>query len=195
MKSEVQTVLEYYAKLCKKVYKQKSLYFEKDFNKLYISNGDFVAIFDINVYKEAYDIIQSYFNFDWNKTSKYVVVKDGVVDLSILSLKENVQKNFAGQEIENKNDEALSIYYTGINAENRANKTQSDVWTDGNKLFVYNNLYVKPFKNVAINAVGINGKNAYAAHYDFFGTHVFVMPIIRNATLDRFFDIVSKTEV
>ena len=194
MKTKVNEVLEYYAKLCKKVYKKKSLYFEKDFNNLYISNGDFVVVFDINVYREAYDIIQDYFNFKWDKTTKYVVAKDGIVDLSVLSIKENVQKTFNGQGIENKNDESMSIYYTGINAEYIANKTQNDVWTDGNKLFVYNDLYVKPFKNITVNTIPINSKNAYAAHYGFYSTHVFVMPMIKEATLDRFFDIVSKPE-
>ena len=195
MKAKVNEVLEYYVKLCKKIYKKKNLYFEKYFNNLYISNGDFVVIFDINIYRETYDTIQCYFNFEWNKASKYVVTTDGTVNSSILSIKENVQKTFNGQGIEKDNDEAMRIYYTGISAESVANKTQNDVWTNDNELFVYNDLYIKPFKNITMNTVNINNRNAYAAHYDYFySAHVFILPMVRESVLDRFLDIVSRSE-
>ena len=131
-KMSAEKVLEYYIKLAKKETKVRKVYIQRKDATIYFSNGEFIASFAA-VRENIIDFIQETFNF--TAGGNFCVRCLG--DYSVKS--EQTIAEFMPTTLESG-----FLHYTGVSAE--------DAWrtiyafTDGEKLFAYDEKYVKPIR-------------------------------------------------
>lgn len=131
-KMSAEKVLEYYIKLAKKETKVRKVYIQQKGDTIYFSNGEFIASFAA-VRENIIDFIQETFNF----TAGGNFCVECLGDYCVKS--EQTIAEFMPTILEDG-----SLYYTGVSAE-RIRRTVY-AFTDGEKLFAYDEKYVKPIR-------------------------------------------------
>lgn len=130
-KMSAEKILEYYIKLAKKETKVKKVYIQRKGNTIYFTNGEFIASFAA-VRENMIDFLQETFNF----------IAGG--NFCVRCLGDYCAKSEQTIAEFMPTLEDGSLYYTGVSAE--------DAWrtiyafTDGEKLFAYDEKYVKPIR-------------------------------------------------
>lgn len=131
-KMSAEKILEYYIKLAKKLTKVRKVYIQRKGDTIYFSNGEFICSFSA-VRENMIDFLQETFNF----TAGGNFCVEGWGNYCVNS--EQTIAEFMPTTLEDG-----SLRYTGVSAE--------DVWrtvyafTDGEKLFAYDEKYVKPIR-------------------------------------------------
>lgn len=130
-KMSAEKVLEYYIKLAKKETKVRKVYIQQKGDAIYFTNGEFIASFAA-VRENMIDFLQETFNFIAGGNfcvrclGDYCIKSEQTIAEFMPTLEDG------------------SLYYTGVSAE--------DAWrtiyafTDGEKLFAYDEKYVKPVR-------------------------------------------------
>lgn len=132
-KMSAEKVLEYYIKLAKKEAKVRKVYIQRKDNTIYFTNGEFIASFAA-VRENMIDFLQETFYFTFgNNNSCYRSYGD------YCGMSEQTIAEFMPTTLEDG-----SLYYTGVSAED-ARRTVYGL-TDGEKLFVYDEKYIKPIR-------------------------------------------------
>lgn len=131
-KMSAEKVLEYYIKLAKKETKVRKVYIQRKGATIYFSNGEFIASFAA-VRENMIDFLQETFNFTAGGNFCVRCLGDYCVK------SEQTIAEFMPTTLENG-----SLHYTGVSAENAWRTVYA--FTDGEKLFAYDEKYVKPIK-------------------------------------------------
>lgn len=131
-KTSSEKVLEYYIKLAKKETKVKKVYIQRKDATIYFSNGEFIASF-ATFRENMFDFLQETFNF----TAGGNFCIECLGDYCVKS--EQTIAEFMPTTLEED-----SLYYTGVSAEDARRTVYA--FSDGEKLFAYDEKYVKPIK-------------------------------------------------
>lgn len=130
-KMSAEKILEYYIKLAKKETKVKKVYIQRKGNTIYFTNGEFIASFAA-VRENMIDFLQETFNF----------IAGG--NFCVRCLGDYCAKSEQTIAEFMPTLEDGSLYYTGVSAEDARRTIYA--FTDGEKLFAYNEKYVKPIR-------------------------------------------------
>lgn len=132
-KTSAEKVLEYYIKLAKKETKVRKVYIQRKDATIYFSNGEFICSF-ATFRENTIDFLQETFNFTAGDDNFCI---ECLGDYCVKS--EHTIAEFMPTVLESD-----SLYYTGVSAEGHRRTVYA--FSDGEKLFVYNEKYVKPIK-------------------------------------------------
>ena len=130
-KMSAEKILEYYIKLAKKETKVKKVYIQRKGNTIYFTNGEFIASFAA-VRENMIDFLQETFNF----------IAGG--NFCVRCLGDYCAKSEQTIAEFMPTLEDGSLYYTGVSAEDARRTIYA--FTDGEKLFAYDEKYVKPIR-------------------------------------------------
>lgn len=130
-KMSAEKVLEYYIKLAKKETKVKKVYIQRKGDTIYFTNGEFIASFAA-VRENMIDFLQETFNFIAGGNFCVRCLGDYCAksEQTIAEFMPTLEKG--------------SLYYTGVSAEDARRTIYA--FTDGEKLFAYDEKYVKPVR-------------------------------------------------
>lgn len=130
-KMSAEKVLEYYIKLAKKETKVRKVYIQQKGDTIYFTNGEFIASFAA-VRENMIDFLQETFNFIAGGNfcvrclGDYCIKSEQTIAEFMPTLEDG------------------SLYYTGVSAEDARRTIYA--FTDGEKLFAYDEKYVKPVR-------------------------------------------------
>lgn len=130
-KMSAEKILEYYIKLAKKETKVKKVYIQRKGNTIYFTNGEFIASFAA-VRENMIDFLQETFNFIAGGNfcvrclGDYCIKSEQTIAEFMPTLEDGL------------------LYYTGVSAEDARRTIYA--FTDGEKLFAYDEKYVKPIR-------------------------------------------------
>lgn len=130
-KMSAERVLEYYIKLAKKETKVRKVYIQHKGDTIYFTNGEFIASFAA-VRENMIDFLQETFNFIAGGNfcvrclGDYCIKSEQTIAEFMPTLEDG------------------SLYYTGVSAEDARRTIYA--FTDGEKLFAYDEKYVKPVR-------------------------------------------------
>lgn len=130
-KMSAEKILEYYIKLAKKETKVKKVYIQRKGNTIYFTNGEFIASFAA-VRENMIDFLQETFNF----------IAGGNFCVRCLGDYCAKSEQMIAEFMPTLEDG--SLYYTGVSAEDARRTIYA--FTDGEKLFAYDEKYVKPVR-------------------------------------------------
>lgn len=130
-KMSAEKVLEYYIKLAKKETKVRKVYIQRKDATIYFTNGEFIASFAA-VRENMIDFLQETFNF----------IAGG--NFCVRCLGDYCAKSEQTIAEFMPTLEDGSLYYTGVSAEDARRTIYA--FTDGEKLFAYDEKYVKPIR-------------------------------------------------
>lgn len=130
-KMSAEKVLEYYIKLAKKETKVRKVYIQRKGDTIYFTNGEFIASFAA-VRENMIDFLQETFNFIAGGNFCVRCLGDYCAksEQTIAEFMPTLEKG--------------SLYYTGVSAEDARRTIYA--FTDGEKLFAYDEKYVKPVR-------------------------------------------------
>lgn len=130
-KMSAEKILEYYIKLAKKETKVRKVYIQRKDATIYFTNGEFIASFAA-VRENMIDFLQETFNF----------IAGG--NFCVRCLGDYCAKSEQTIAEFMPTLEDGSLYYTGVSAEDARRTIYA--FTDGEKLFAYDEKYVKPIR-------------------------------------------------
>ena len=130
-KMSAEKVLEYYIKLAKNETKVRKVYIQRKDATIYFTNGEFIASFAA-VRENMIDFLQETFNF----------IAGG--NFCVRCLGDYCAKSEQTIAEFMPTLEDGSLYYTGVSAEDARRTIYA--FTDGEKLFAYDEKYVKPIR-------------------------------------------------
>lgn len=171
-KMSAEKVLEYYIKLAKKEAKVRKIYIQRKDATIYFSNGEFIASFAA-VRENMIDFIQETFNF----TAGGNFCVECLGDYCVKS--EQTITEFMPTTLEDG-----SLYYTGVSAEDTRRTVCA--FMDGEKLFAYDEKYVKPIKWCTFGKALLRNTNFVMSVYMNLDVSIAILPNTNHAQFAKF---------
>lgn len=177
-KMSAEKVLEYYIKLAKKETKVRKVYIQRKDATIYFSNGEFIASFAA-VRANIIDFIQETFNFTAGGNFCVECLGDYCVK-SEQTIAEYMPTTL----------ESGSLYYTGVSAEG----TRRTVYglTDGEKLFAYDEKYVKPIRWCTFGKAHLPNSIYTMCVYLNLDVFIAILPNVNHEQFAKFASLMNK---
>ena len=172
-KMSAEKVLEYYIKLAKKETKVKKVYIQRKDATIYFSNGEFICSF-ATFRENMIDFLQETFNFTAGNDNFCV---ECLGDYCVKS--ERTIAEFMPTTLESD-----SLYYTGISAEDTRRTVCA--FTDGEKLFAYDEKYVKPIRWSTFGKALLRNTNFIMCMYLNLDVSIAILPINDHSQFAKF---------
>ena len=177
-KMSAEKALEYFIKLAKKETKVRKVYIQQKDATIYFTNGEFICSF-ATVRENMVNFLQETFNFIAGGNFCVECLGDYCVK------SEQTIAEFMPTTLENG-----SLHYTGISAE--------DTWrtlcafSDGEKLFAYNEKYVKPIRWRTFGKAFLRNTNFIMGVYMNLDISVAILPNVNHEQFAKFAKLMNK---
>lgn len=178
-KMSADKILEYYIKLAKKEAKIKKVYIQRKDATIYFSNGEFIASF-ATIRKNAINFLQETFGF---------AVGEGDFCVECLGDYTHNSEQTIAEFMPTRLEDGM-LFYTGVSAED----TRSTVcaFMDGEKLFVYNEKYVKPIKWCTFGKAYLRNTISTMCVYMNLDVSIAILPNINYEPFVKFASLMNK---
>lgn len=171
-KMSAEKVLEYFIKLAKKETKVRKVYIQQKGDTIYFSNGEFIASFAA-VRENMIDFLQETFNFTAGDNFCVECLGD------YCSKSEQTIVEFMPTTLEDG-----SLLYTGISAENTWRTLCA--FSDGEKLFAYDEKYVKPIRWRTFGKAFLRNTNFIMGVYMNLDVSIAILPNVNHEQFAKF---------
>nr|DAT93735.1 MAG TPA: hypothetical protein [Caudoviricetes sp.] len=183
MKDVNKEVINYYIKLAQKLSKKKRIYFEREADTVYFSDGCFACSFSVERVQEFLTLC-GVFNLPTNEdfTAEY---NNGNIFHNETSIKNVIMFEDA---------EENSLMFTGVSCWKRTTNVNIDVFADNENVYFYNAQYTKPMKDKNLYLNGVN-KNGYMwAVYSSLDICCLVLPCTKCDGLAKVVELMNKNK-
>ena len=182
MKDVNKEVIKYYIKLAQKLSKKKRIYFERDKDTVYFSDGCFVCAFSVER-KEEFCALCSAFNLPW--AGDYMAeFCDGNLFDNKMYIKDLVD--------ESTKKPGKCLMFTGVSTYERNTKMNIDVFSDNKTVFFYNSMYTKPLKDNDLYLYKANNNGWTWAVYNVLDVCFLVFPCVSADSLVKVAKLMNK---
>lgn len=171
-------VLEYYIKLAKKETKVRKVYIQRKDATIYFSDGAFIACFAA-VREDVINLIQETFNF----TAGGNFCVECLGDYCVKS--EQTIAEYMPTTLEDG-----SLFYTGVSAENARRTVYA--FTDGEKLFAYDEKYVKPVRWCVFGKAHLRNTKFTMCVYLDLDVFIAILPNTNHEQFAKFASLMNK---
>ena len=178
-KTSAEKVLEYYIKLAKKETKVKKVYIQRKDATIYFSNGEFICSF-ATFRENMIDFLQETFNFTAGDDNFCI---ECLGDYCVKS--ERTIAEFMPTTLEED-----SLYYTGVSAEDARRTVYG--FTDGEKLFAYNEKYVKPIRWSTFGKAYVRNTKFTMCVYLNLDVSIAILPNVNHEQFAKFARLMNK---
>lgn len=178
-KMSAEKVLEYYIKLAKKETKVKKVYIQRKEDMIYFTNGEFIARF-ATVRENMIDFLQETFNFTAGDDNFCI---ECLGDYCVKS--EQTIAEFMPTVLEDG-----SLYYTGVSAEDARHTVYG--FTDGEKLFAYDEKYVKPIRWCMFGKALLRNTNFVMSVYMNLEVSIAILPNVNHEQFAKVARLMNK---
>lgn len=172
-------IIEYYIKLAKKESKHKKVYIQRKNGLIYFSNGEFIASF-ATIRKEALVFLQETFNFAAGEDDFCLEVLGDYCKNSETTIAEYVPTTL----------EDGSLLYIGVSAEDTRKTVYA--FSDGEKLFVYDEKYVRPIKWGTFSKAHLPNSIYTMCIYTEIDIEIAVLPNIDRAQFEKIAKLMNR---
>lgn len=177
-KMSAEKILEYYIKLVKKETKVKKVYIQRKGNTIYFTNGEFIASFAA-VRENMIDFLQETFNF----------IAGGNFCVRCLGDYCIKSKQTIAEFMPTTLEEG-SLYYTGVSAEDARRTVYG--FTDGEKLFAYDEKYIKPIRWCTFGKAHLRNTNFTMCVYMNLDVSIAILSNINHEQFAKFAKLMNK---